>query len=511
MSVRTRRDSKAHLWLADIADIRFPEWAISANIRLDRLPDDGERFCILSKGGLDATTRANYYLGYENDSGTYQLIVGFVTAAGAVHTFTAEINIPVGEWYAVAGSYDAADLRLYAVARGTPLDPEAPTAYTLSESTAETATAFENTEDLLIGASIDSAGTVTDGFDGCITELALYDAAISEATLEGRLGQRLTGRESNAILYLRLDEGLGGYTPLLNNIPTAFDRIPGQFNNPWLFSGVSWADDPIDLFYDTGDFLDGGFIAAASASMRPETVITADSADPDYPASNLYNPRQEIYWQSPLLTTSVVFVFDFGAPVPIWLFSAHNLNWSSVSDITLELNSADSWGSPAVSETVTFHPERLIHIFSRPYQYRYARLTVDDAGTSQKRLGAAHFWTALEILRAPLLDDESYQLTDSTTYTDIPHAMSIARSRQAGMTYALSLTDLRRAWANQIREALRKAGGGTQPVLLCTDPKRALYPRSFYGFARSLGTETIADPAWELTDLNDMAFENDRA
>jgi len=73
---------------------------LEACVRIDKAPATSQEYALISKGGLDTTRRANYYLGYGfSGGGSPQYTIGFVTSGGTVHSLVISASeLTVGRW-----------------------------------------------------------------------------------------------------------------------------------------------------------------------------------------------------------------------------------------------------------------------------------------------------------------------------------------------------------------------------------------------------------------------------
>ena len=268
-----------------------------------------------------------------------------------------------------------------------------------------------------------------------------------------------------------------------------------------------WADDPLDLTYPIGIIADGLF-CWHSGTHRTEMAITASDADSSWPASNLLSPLQAVPTRTANATGTKTWVFDFGEPVLLHTMSVYNHNLSSGAIILAQLNASDSWGAPSVSETVTVHPGRLIHVFARPYWYRYARLSVTDAAAAGGyiQLGTCDWWQAFELFGSTYY---TRALTDMSGSVETQHGTRIPRTLTTGRDLTLRLEDMKRPHGRRFSEVLLEVGGGAS-VLVMADPVHYLYASSAYGILSSLPTEKIEDPSWEYVSFSEFGVLGDR-
>lgn len=107
-----------------------------------------------------------------------------------------------------------------------------------------------------------------------------------------------------------------------------------------------------------------------------DATITASSEDANYGRSAL----QDIHLANTFRftgDTSENIVFDLGSAMAVSSCGIIS-NLTASATITLEGNSSDSWGSPAVSESITAADRNLMHYFTEE-TYRYWRLVFADA------------------------------------------------------------------------------------------------------------------------------------
>jgi len=108
-----------------------------------------------------------------------------------------------------------------------------------------------------------------------------------------------------------------------------------------------------------------------SATITPSTVSA------QYPVANLVDDRRSKVYRSTANSDSIV--IDLGSAKDLNAFAiVHNGTSFGVNTVTLELNSSDSWASPAVSQVITLDTTHGVgyHIFGSTQTYRYARIVL---------------------------------------------------------------------------------------------------------------------------------------
>src|SRR3990167_2580034 len=191
MGVTCRRSPGYHVSVADTAYLST--WAIELCIRFNALPAASEVYTLVGKGGLDSTTQANYHLAYENASGTKRFILGaWDTFTEAAVTTTIDYDVEIGRWYSIAFTFDGTDaVELYITPRKSP-GGSAATQYTLYSDTLSPAPVLNSSvaEPTRIGSGVTAASAIQNVGNITVSDVRIYDVAISQSTLESRISKR---------------------------------------------------------------------------------------------------------------------------------------------------------------------------------------------------------------------------------------------------------------------------------------------------------------------------------
>jgi hypothetical protein len=481
--------------------LRLTDHTVGVCFKARSTPANGVSWGLVTKGDDDATDKGNYGLVYVNDSGTLKLRGYFRTSGGTQYTVEGAKSVTVGRYYAAFVTFNnttkqhtvwVADMGY----RGTAGDTSFAT---VSDVQTGATPDNSNTDPLVLGGvySATSSALANVG-DVDISEVIVDNAAASTGTLEGWLyerravGDSLTG-------YWRCDELTGS---------TVYDRSgngnDGTVQNP----GASWCDCPADLLYPTG-LITEGVLCWHNALWRPEASITASSEAAANPDGNLLHPRQHITWRSSAVGSEVQLVVDCGRPVAVEVLTLDNHNLTSAATITLEGHTADSWGTPDVSETVTFHPSKLRHVLARPLAKRWWRGRLLDTGNGDGYLeaGALGLWAG--IFEASLASTATaVTLQDQTRAVRTRHHRETTRSLEQFKTVTINWPLLTRGQARELRRVMREVGRGSY-VFACGDPRRRLYERGVYGWVTDPPSETPYDPAWSHSAVGGFQVEPD--
>lgn len=515
MGLRCLRTPKSHGWKSADASLNASSWTLAGNVRIESAPAVGDQYPFAAQAGLDATSLGPYWFGYWNTGGTLQLRAGYVTAAGAITTAVATATLTVGRWYAVAAVHDdaAGTITFYWGERQSPVTHTAISVYSDTSTTAGLAgTPATGVKIFRLGADGDASLVTASVCNASLSEWAGYNVALSRATLESRLSERLNGYESGLIWYYPCDDGPVGEPTAL-----AYDCTNAIYPHLTLVNRPAWTDDPLDLYYRRGSWAQTSLLGLQSWTMLPDVVITASSEHASFPDDNLRNPRQAKPWAAVNGVSPANVVFNFGRARPILLFTVDNHTLSGAATVTVQLHTADSWGSPQVSESVTWRRRKLRHVFTRPYEYQYARVLITDPDPYAAahalggiQLGTAHWWAHYDPVDILDLEGASAAIEDPSVAVLTPHARRIPRVLDKERRRTFGLSQMRAGRALHLREQLRAAGEGG-PVYVCPDIRRDLYVRDIYGLIEAFPTETLHDATGTRRDFQGLTVREDHA
>lgn len=114
-------------------------------------------------------------------------------------------------------------------------------------------------------------------------------------------------------------------------------------------------------------------------------VQTYSTQDSGFPASNLRNPQRTQLWRTGATVADEWSVFDLGSAQPVTgcaIFSHTLLNTDS--NIKIQGHTADSWGAPSFSQTLTWVSGTIFATFASQ-NFRYWRLIFTKAAAGVTR------------------------------------------------------------------------------------------------------------------------------
>lgn len=255
-----------------------------------------------------------------------------------------------------------------------------------------------------------------------------------------------------------------------------------------------------------------GFLGTCSAVHVRGATLSLTDEDPDYPVAHLRDPRQAKVAR----TTAVAaqrFVVAVPSPLVCWAVTIHGHNFTPEAVVKAELHTANSWGSPAVSERLVNRPVEIRALLAKPWEYAFLSLYVDDPTNSAGylELGGVHFWQGVELLQAPPLTALGRPVDDASPRLELAHGDGLPRSIAVSSAIAVStLAPLRRGHALDLWRWIREIGGGA-PAFLAPEVRTGLYARAAYGYVTSAGELKPIDPTFSRMQIGGLAVEADRA
>ncbi|PKN20879.1 MAG: hypothetical protein CVU71_03620 [Deltaproteobacteria bacterium HGW-Deltaproteobacteria-6] len=124
-------------------------------------------------------------------------------------------------------------------------------------------------------------------------------------------------------------------------------------------------------------------------NLLDSATLTASSAATGFPANNLKNPHRTKTWKTAGATAGTAqLVIDHGTAKAVNAIALTGYDWAAApGTLQVEFNATDSWGSPSVTETLTWvsgttpggNKGTIIKKLAADRTYRYNRLSVVNA------------------------------------------------------------------------------------------------------------------------------------
>lgn len=264
------RGSSQYLSIADASQTGLDitgDFSICAWVKLESAPASGETYSIVAKDDYSNAANRQYYLKYENNTGTYSFTV--MASDGTASFATKNYTMTAGTFYQVAVSVnlttDIVEFFINGVSIGT-------------AAFDTTVTAIQNTSSSFKIGGNQNGGSFTDFFDGVIDDVAIFSKA-------------LTAAEVSQLYYLGSTKA---YYPLNGNsndfsgntntgTDTAITYPQGRFGQGARFNGstsqinlgnsgvnVGTGDFTVSCwYYLDSSFADGGYIIMRASGASP--------------------------------------------------------------------------------------------------------------------------------------------------------------------------------------------------------------------------------------------------
>lgn len=118
----------------------------------------------------------------------------------------------------------------------------------------------------------------------------------------------------------------------------------------------------------------------AYTNLLDSATLTPLSETAGYVVENVQDQRLSVKWVSTTATTQTVIV-DLGAATSITVMAILGHNIASTSTVVVNANTADSWGAPAVTNSITWNVGPMLKFVSSQ-NYRYWRFSFSGLTTS---------------------------------------------------------------------------------------------------------------------------------
>jgi len=142
---------------------------------------------------------------------------------------------------------------------------------------------------------------------------------------------------------------------------------------------------------------------------------TTSTEDLLYPEENLHNQRLAKRWRSTDPSAQTI-VCNLGSAQAVDTIAIMGHNISASATLTIEAGTADSWGSPAFTTSLTYNTAAVLKFLAAAQTYQYWRFTIDDGSNSDGYVEVGRFWLGTYLALDPSsLDSFTVTKTRSDT------------------------------------------------------------------------------------------------
>lgn len=181
-----------------------------------------------------------------------------------------------------------------------------------------------------------------------------------------------------------------------------------------------------------------------NTNLIDSSVITPSTVNANFPVSNLKDARRTKVFRSNTGSDNIVFDFGSAKDIDSFFIVGDPRTGLGVSSVTLELNSSNSWVSPAFSQVITLDTVFNLGISTFANQnYRYARLVLTSSSTYCE-LSKVFIGKHIDLGRGPSFN-WSYQSDDLSKIQENRYGQkfvdTIIRQKKLNMSFNLLTKD----------------------------------------------------------------------
>jgi len=204
-------------------------------------------------------------------------------------------------------------------------------------------------------------------------------------------------------------------------------------------------------------------------NLIDSATLTESSQQDTLPAENIQNHLKTKVWRTGATVASEYVVIDMGSAqsVTCVVIHAHNLT-ASDTGIALEGNTADSWGAPAFTQSLT-RVDGPISAYFAAQSYRYWRITFTKSSSAETRdIGRVFLGTYYEAVQNITPTGLNIRKTDTTKTDESIGGQSYADIRPIRRDISLSFSNYLHAQYTQF-EVIADAVGIHTPLFVSLD------------------------------------------
>jgi hypothetical protein len=214
------------------------------------------------------------------------------------------------------------------------------------------------------------------------------------------------------------------------------------------------------------------------------TVTGSSQANTDLVPANVLHDHVSKLWRTTGKASENI-VFDLGAATNITVFSMFTFNLTASATVTLQANTADSWGSPAYSQALTIATDadgnvlqRLVYFLDQTY--RYWRVTFADSGNAASYLQIGRI-AAGTYYEPPRNINQNFTITmyDPSEGDRVAGRQTFFRNRNRYRRAAVRF-ELQNQTQTDKLDAIMTKVGHSKPVVLALDPTNRPSKDSMY-------------------------------
>lgn len=215
------------------------------------------------------------------------------------------------------------------------------------------------------------------------------------------------------------------------------------------------------------------------------TVVTASSADTNFPVSNIQHPFRSKRWRSTGVTSEwvkfdMVTSEDIDSVVILWP-KEDGIRLSETATVTIQANATNVWTSPAVSQVLTINNDYVMasHYFTTDQSYRYWRVVIADAGNPNGFLELGVVWLGKGLDISNAQNGFKFELQDrsKTVSTDFGHVYVDEYPLISAVEFSYQYLDYA---SIQILENAYRLNGNRDPVMVLLDAEEDVFDKDHF-------------------------------
>lgn len=243
------------------------------------------------------------------------------------------------------------------------------------------------------------------------------------------------------------------------------------------------------------------------------TVLTASSADPSFPVSNLKHQFRSKRWRatgcaSESVTFDMLTTEPVNSVVILWP-KEDGIKLTSSAVIKIQANATNVWTSPAIDQTLSVNDTYSVasHFFTTEQNYRYWRLVVTDATNPWGYIEIGKIWIGTSLSLQNAENGFKFRLKDQSksTTTDFGHRYS----DEYPITTLINIfyKYLNYSEVQEIENAYRN-NGSRKPIIVVQDPEAVVFDKDHFLIYGTMSDELdLSHVRYTFFDIPDLVIE----